>query len=71
GLYLGLGLSQGAFHLSATRALVGTAGVILLFGLAACLSPVLSPVQILAWGGNLTYLGLIAGWTVADSLKSA
>lgn len=69
GLYVGLGVAQKRFDLSTSRMLIGASGVVLLFTLAAALSPSLSAGQVALWGGNLVYLGAIAGWTVADSLK--
>lgn len=71
GLYLGLGLVQKGFNLSTSRMIIAVAGVLVLFTLAAGLSPALSAGQVALWGGNLIYLGAIAGWTVADSLKRA
>ena len=69
GLYLGLALAQRRFDQSTTRMIAGAGGVLALFTLAAQLSAALAPGEIALWGGNVVYLGSIAGWTVADSLK--
>lgn len=69
GLYTGLGFVQKAFNLSATRAILATIGLVLLFASASALSPSVGAGTVLVWGGNLAYVGTLAGWTVADSLK--
>ena len=70
GLFAGLGLIQKAFHLSTTRLLIGVGSATVVMTLAAAISQSrIDPGQVFLWGGNLTYIGSIAGWMVADSFK--
>ncbi len=69
GLYLGLSVAQRGFNVSTSRTLGAVAGVVLVLTVAAAFSPVLVPSQVFLWAGNLAYLGVVSGWTVADSLK--
>ncbi len=75
-LYVLLGLSQKAFNFSTTRLVGAVAGIVCLAAIAAQWSwhgtrPGLDWFQVLAWGGNLAYIGAICGWLVSDSFKRA
>ena len=69
GVYLFLGLTQGGFNYSTSRVLVATACVTLLLSLGAHFSAGIDAWQVFAWSGNLTYIGALCGWMVADSLR--
>ena len=69
-LYLFIGLGQRGFNYSTSRVVGFVAGLTLLFSLCAFASDILSPVQVLAWGGNLAYLGAVLGWIVADAFRA-
>lgn len=69
GLYLGLSAAQRGFNVSTSRTIGASAAVVLILTVAAAFSPVLAPSHVFLWSGNLVYLGAVAGWTVADSLK--
>jgi hypothetical protein len=69
-LYLLLGLSQKAFNFSTTRLVGAVAGIVCVAAVSAGWSSAkLEWVQVLAWGGNLAYVGAVCGWLVSDSLK--
>lgn len=68
-LYLLIGLGQRGFNYSTSRMVGATAFLTLLFAGCALASEVLSAGQILAWGGNLIYLGSLVGWMVADAFR--
>lgn len=68
-LYMLLGVFQRAFNFSMTRLLAGTAVVTLMLALFTALGTHIEPGQVIAWGGNLVYLGALAGWLVADSFR--
>jgi hypothetical protein len=70
-LYTVLGAAQQAFNFSTSRLFAGIAAATTLIGLGALIGGPVSPGQVLAWGGNLTYLGAVAGWFVTDTIKSA
>ncbi|MGI8924389.1 MAG: DnaJ domain-containing protein [Fimbriimonadales bacterium] len=68
-LYAFLGLVQKSFTYSVSRA-VTTAGVLAVsYALMSHFSPSISWEQTLLWGGNLIYIGLLCGWTVADAFR--
>lgn len=67
-LYLFVGLGQRAFNYSTSRVVGSVAFLTLLFAACAYASYI-SPGQVLAWGGNLIYLGALLGWMVADAFR--
>jgi hypothetical protein len=67
-LYLFVGLGQKAFNYSTSRVVGAVAGLTLLFSICAFASYI-NPTQVLAWGGNLLYLGALLGWMVADAFR--
>jgi len=68
-LYVFLSLVQKSFTYSVSRA-VTTAGVLTIsYALMSYFSPGIAWEQTLLWGGNLTYIGLLCGWTVADAFR--
>ena len=69
-LYVFIGLGQRGFNYSTSRVVGSVAGMTLLFSLCAFASESLSSMQVLAWGGNLSYLGALLGWIVADAFRS-
>ncbi|MFY9233163.1 MAG: J domain-containing protein [Fimbriimonadaceae bacterium] len=69
-LYMLLGYAQKGFNYSTSRMVSAVAGVTLLLAFAARFSAVLSPLEVLAWGGNLVYIGALSGWMVADSMRA-
>lgn len=71
GLYVILGVGQNAFNYSTSRLITGVAGVVALMAIAASISPVINPLQVILWGGNLVYVGAVSGWMVVDSLHRA
>lgn len=68
-LYAALGMTQRTLNVSVNRLLGAAGGALVLATLAASLSPVLSPWQVLLWGGNLIYVGGVCGWMTADALR--
>jgi tetratricopeptide (TPR) repeat protein len=68
-LYAVLGLSQNAFNYSTSRLIGAVAMIVAVASLAAVASDRLNPMQVLLWGGNLSYMGGICGWMVTDSLR--
>ncbi len=68
-LYLFIGLGQRSFNYSTSRVVGSVAAITLLFAGCAFASYALNAVQVLAWGGNVVYLGSIVGWMVADAFR--
>ncbi len=69
-LYAAVTIAQRGFTVSHLRFLVGIGVTTLIMAGAAALSIAkFDPTQVLLWGGNLSYLGGICGWMVADSFK--
>jgi tetratricopeptide (TPR) repeat protein len=64
-----LGFSQKSFNLSTTRMLLFGAAATVLLAASAATNGVVDGIQVLLWGGNLVYLGSLAGWSVADSFR--
>lgn len=69
-LYVALGIAQRAFRFSMTTLLGGVATATLVLALAAAASPNINGWQVVAWGGNIVYVGACCGWMVADALRS-
>lgn len=69
GIYTVLGFAQNGFNFSTTRVVAATAAITLLLSAAAQFSMQLDALQVLLWGGNLTYMGALCGWMVADSMR--
>lgn len=69
-LYLLLGLVQRAFNFSTTRVVIGAGIATGALTLASAITGRIDPAQVLIWGGNLVYLGALAGWLVADSFRA-
>ena len=67
-VYVATGLSRKAFNYSTSRAVSATAAAVLMLSMAASFSAI-NPVQVLVWGGNVTYLGTLCGWLVADAFR--
>ncbi len=68
-LYVLVGVSQDAFNASTSRLMAGVVVVTVLMWGASCYSASIFPIQTLGWGGNLTYIGGLAGWMAADGLR--
>jgi hypothetical protein len=68
-LYLFVGLGQRGFNYSTSRVVGAVATSTLILSLCALASESLSAASVLAWGGNLTYLGAVLGWIVADAFR--
>lgn len=68
-LYLLMGAVQRAFNFSSTRLIGGVALATVFLSIASIGNPILSPMQVLTWGGNLVYMGALVGWMVADAFR--
>jgi tetratricopeptide (TPR) repeat protein len=69
GVYLYFGQTQNTYNRSLS-ALFGSVGaVVAAFALAGWARSGELAIQTLLWGGNIAYMGSLAGWFVADSLK--
>jgi tetratricopeptide (TPR) repeat protein len=69
-LYLLLGMFQRAFNFSTTRTVAGVALATAVIAFAGGVGGHIQPAQVLLWGGNLVYLGALAGWLVADTFRA-
>lgn len=69
-IYFAIGAIQHSFQYSTSRILGATAVAVLVFGLAASLSPSLNMFQVLLWSGNLVYPACLLGWMVSDAFRS-
>ena len=69
GLYAIIALTQRSFSPSINRLMGATVAVVAIAYLAAQVSPHINPIAMLVWGGNLVYLGAIAGWATADAMR--
>lgn len=67
-LYFIVGQTQQAFNRSLSLVLGCVAGTVLVFTLAGLSKGPMPAMSNLIWGGNLVYLGALAGWFVTDSL---
>ncbi len=65
-LYFFVGASQNAFNASTSRAMGGVAAATAFLTIASTVQGVIDPLQVLLWGGNVVYIGLLVGWMVAD-----
>jgi tetratricopeptide (TPR) repeat protein len=68
-LYVFVGLMQRSFTYSMSRLVTAVGVLSLSYAAMAALSPTLMWHQTLLWGGNLLYLGALAGWAVADAFR--
>ena len=69
-LYTVVSLAQRGYTYSHLRFMIGVAVTTLILVAASAFSTThFEPLQVLLWGGNLTYLGGICGWMVADSFR--
>ena len=69
-LYAVVSLAQRGYTYSHLRFMIAIAATTLVLVGAAALSVArFDPIQVFLWGGNITYLGGICGWMVADSFK--
>ena len=69
-LYAVVSLAQRGYTYSHLRFMIAIAATTLVMVGAAALSVArFDPIQVFLWGGNITYLGGICGWMVADSFK--
>lgn len=69
-IYGVLGAVQRAFNVTTTRMMTGVGATVVVLALAATLSQAHTDlVSVLAFGGNLAYIGSLCGWAVADSLR--
>jgi hypothetical protein len=74
-IYVVLGLTQRGFNYTTSRLVGSVATATCLMTFAASFSHGslgtvgIDPLQVLIWGGNLMYVGALAGWMVADSLR--
>lgn len=68
-MYVAIGQSQNAYQYSTSRLVGAGSMATVLLALAAAMGEHVDPLQTLLWGGNLVYLGAVAGWMVADSLR--
>lgn len=68
-LYLFVGLGQRSFNYSTSRVVGAVAVLTLLFTGCAFASYAVDAGQVIAWGGNLVYIGALIGWMVADAFR--
>lgn len=67
-LFLVVSSVQRVFDSSTSRLLAAVGGVIAFLTLSALVSRQLDPLQVFLWGGNVSYVGAVCGWMVADAL---
>jgi curved DNA-binding protein CbpA len=65
----GVSLAQRNYSKVHLKFLGGIAGTVAILGLAASATSNISAAQTLLWGGNLSYIGGVCGWMVADSFR--
>lgn len=68
-MYVAIGVAHGSFNFSTSRIVAAVAGSTVLLALASGVSSGLNGWQTLLWGGNVTYVGALCGWMVADSFR--
>lgn len=68
-IYVVVGVLQDAFTYSISRVVFLVAVLTACFATASALSDQISWAQTLLWGGNVLYLGVLAGWLVADAFR--
>lgn len=65
-IYVAVGMTQNAFNPATSRLMSAVAAVTTLMGLASWTGGKISPLQVVAWGGNVIYVVALLGWLVAD-----
>lgn len=68
-VYVGIGLWRKAFGFSMSRVMTVVAILVAGFSAAAYFSYGISWSETLLWSGNVLYVGLLCGWTVADAFR--
>jgi len=69
-LYGLTGLIQRSYNITTTRLVLSIAAITATLSIASYLAPSSGPIpQVLLWGGNLSYLGAVCGWSFADGLR--
>ena len=68
-LYIFIGLLQNSFTYSVSRLMTVVAVLTVSYALMSSLSPTIIWHQTLLWGGNVVYMGVLAGWAVADAFR--
>ncbi len=67
--FLGGGFMK-SYNYSTSRLVGGVAISTLVLGVCAAISPSVNAPQAAIWGGNLVYLGALAGWVDTDSFRT-
>lgn len=68
-IYVVIGVLQDAFTYSISRVVFLVTVLTACFATASALAGQISWSQTLLWGGNVLYLGVLAGWLVADAFR--
>jgi len=68
-MYILIGLKWRAFSLSTSRLIACVVAGTCILAIAAEASERISGIQVIAWGGNLMYIGALSGWMVTDALR--
>ena len=69
GAYVGLGLWKQSFSFTLSRSVTAIAGLTAAFALATTASSEINPLQTLLWGGNVIFVGFLAGWSISDAFR--
>jgi len=69
-VYLLLGAFQRAFNFSTTRILLAVSIQVAVLTVASGVTQRMDGLQVLAWGGNVAYLGALVGWFAADAFRA-
>lgn len=69
GLYFVVGVVQGTFNLSLSRALAAAGGITVFMTLASWVNGRIEPFQVFLVGGNVVYMGILAGWMVGEAFR--
>ena len=67
--YVGIGLWRKAFGFSMSRVVTTVALLAIGFSAASYFSYGISWAETLLWSGNVLYIGVLCGWTVADAFR--
>jgi hypothetical protein len=70
-LYVFIGITRRGFNLATSRIIACVVAGTCVMAFASEISGNISGLQVVAWGGNLVYLGAVCGWMVTDALKNA
>lgn len=69
-LYVGMALRRRTFHSATSRLMASAIAASCMMALFAEAAGHISGLEVFLWGGNLIYLGALAGWSATDAVRT-